>query len=387
MRTGIKSSKIIFAFLASFLIFAVKLYSQDYQSDEIIIVRQDINRIDKSADLADAGENLTIFIGQLKTELRNRFPCAKIAEENTIAIKLQLAKEYSIMGEDEQSNIKMSEALKMLNSKYYVSVGMSITPNASLVNTKLLDLSKARTMSNTMSNLDDFSESSVADEIKTICDDIEQSVDLCPWKGKITLTKTYHKDTTIVQRQGVNVPGAPEEGTQIYKDQITSDTKEEYKFKIYSRKISSCDFIYKKVDKGSETSKWQGIRCWAPNGDARYPANSSVICKIENETSGANTVDYAGVFIDNTASSEEFKVNLGIPKQTLKTKMSKHCVIEDDCNPAKNEDQDHSGESFIDLSEKYQLEGLKKGDQTFKGSKKWDEMDGFTIKLEWDLKR
>lgn len=218
----------------------------------------------------------------------------------------------------------------------------------------------------------------MTEEIEKICDDLEMNVILCPWKGTVTLTKTMQKDTTWSE---------PESGEDTHKTQQSANDKEVYKFRIYSASISSCNVDYQKISKIIQTDKWNEIRCWAPNGDARYPAKSTAVCIKENTITGNKEIKYASVSVENATGSEQFKINLGIPDQVFKAVMSERCTTEDDCNAKKEDIKSFAGDANISLSDSYMLEGLKKGSNTFNSRKTFLDAEGLKIILEWELKK
>ncbi len=369
-----------------FLLDTSYLHAAESELNEIIVVSK-TTILNQAVKTSEAESQTSQFANQLILELGKRFPCAKIASEKEIPATLDVAKFQSVLGMDDASDQTLEEAKKMANSKYYLYVNFTYTGNRSWLTASLLDTDKARCKSKVDSDFDDLSPSENADIIKSICDDIEMNAGLCPWKGLVILSRQMSRDTTYSYGKDINVNGASEPGREYHKTEQSDIENQEYKFKVYSATFSSCDVQFNKKNKIVTTDKWEDIRCWAPNGDARYPANSSVLCVNESTINGAKEIPYASLTIENVPESEIFKISMSIPEQAFQATTSRKCVIEDSCNPKKEDNNSFSGDASVTLNESYLLEGYNKGDKTFKSTKTWKDLEGYTVKLECDLHR
>ena len=336
---------------------------------------------------ASALASVNGFISQLVAEMNKRFPCVSVSSQKDISDSLKKAKAKAEMGDNAGSSQNMADVNNMLNTSYILNVSLNYANYNTLVNTSLLDMKTWSSLSDNSSGLEDYSASSTAEVIKGICDGIETDASPCPWKGNITLAKSFSKDTSWTENGSMNVPGGTEPGSQLRKTVQTSSDKEIFTFKVFSPSVASCNVQYTKKDKLLETDKWTGIRCWAPNGDASYPSTSTVICTKETSIIGSKDINPANAYIENLPGSELFKVIIGIPDITLKSEYTEKCSTEDDCNAKKETNKSYSGDAVVYLTESYELAGFKIGSTSFKSSKTWKDMEGYTITLDWDLKK
>jgi hypothetical protein len=82
----------------------------------------------------------------------------------------------------------------------------------------------------------------------------------------------------------------------------------------------------------------------------------------ESTISGTKEIPYASLIIENVPESEIFKISMSIPEQAFKATTSRKCIIEDSCNPKKEDNNSFAGDASVTLNESYLLEGYKSGE-------------------------